>query len=78
MSEEAVGDFIYSLPVEKDGDDWSGRIKSIGGKVQINTTYRKCNYVTYFDSDIVDTLMFEGEMVHKLWYQNIIKIEGVY
>jgi len=70
---EALADFIYALPVEKDRDEWTGVLKSIGNKVEEFTTYRKYNRIIYNNSDIVDTLMYEGEMVHKLWYQNIMK-----
>lgn len=65
---------LYVLPSEREGDQWTGNIKSIGGLVEKNTTIRKCNIIIYNDSDIVDTLMFEGEMVHKLWYENIMKM----
>lgn len=75
---EALGDFIYSNPIEQDGEIWSGHIVSRGWKVSTNTTYYECDLITYKDSDIVETLTYEGDRVHKLWYQNIIKIEGVY
>jgi len=75
---EALGDFIYSKPIEQDGDEWSGHIVSRGAKVIKFTTYYECDLITYKDSDIVETLTYEGDTVHKLWYQNIIKIEGVY
>ena len=75
---EAMGNYLYSLPTEREGDQWTGNIKSVGGLVEKNTTYRKCNIIIYNDSDIVDTLMFEDNMVHKLWSENIMKIEGVY
>ena len=75
---EAQGNHLYALPTEREGDQWTGNIKSIGGLVEVNTTYRKCNIIIYNDSDILDTVMYKGEMVHKLWFQNITKIEGVY
>ena len=75
---EALGDFIYSAPIERDGDTWSGHIVSRGYKVITFTTYYECDLITYKDSDIVATVKYEGDRVHKLWYQNIIKIEGVY
>lgn len=75
---EAIGNYVYSLPIERDSDIWSGRIQSIGKGVEVNTTYRVCNFIAYDNNDIVDTLFYNNEMVHKLWYKNIIKIEGVY
>ena len=75
---EVEGNQLYALPIEREGDEWTGNIKSIGGLVEVNTTYRKCNIIIYNDSDIIDTVMYKGEMVHKLWFQNITKIEGVY
>jgi len=75
---EALGDFVYSAPIERDGDIWSGHIVSRGAKVIKFTTHYECDLITYADTDIVETLKYEGNRVHKLWYQNIIKIEGVY
>ena len=75
---EALGDFVYVDPIEQDGDQWTGHIVSRGWKVITNTTYYECDLVTYKDADIVEPLTYDGYRVHKLWYQNIIKIEGVY
>ena len=75
---EPVGDFLYSRPLELDGNRWRGRIVATGFKVDKFTTYRVCDFILYNDEDIVETVMYEGEQVHKLWYQNIVKIEGVY
>jgi len=75
---EALGNYVYSLPIERDGNEWTGTIKSIGAMVEKFTTYRICNFIIYNDSDIIDTLMYGSDMVHKLWSENINKIEGVY
>lgn len=75
---EPVGDFLYSNPSELNGNVWSGRIVATGYKVDKFTTYRKCDFITYNNDDIVETLTYEGNQVHKLWCQNIVKIEGVY
>ena len=75
---EPEGDFLYSKPLSLDGDKWHGRIVAVGFKVTKFTTYKKCDFIIYNDEDIVETLIYEDEQVHKLWYQNIVKIEGVY
>ena len=71
---EAKGSCLYALPTEKEGDRWVGNIESIGGLVEENTSYRLCNEIIYNDCDIIDTLIYKGEMVHKLGYENIMKI----
>jgi len=75
---EAVGDFVYVNPIEQDGNLWTGHIVSRGWKVSKYTTLYECDLVTYNDGDIIETLLYEGDTVHKLWFQNITKIEGVY
>ena len=74
----AVGNFVYVNPIEQDGNLWSGHIVSRGSVVCKETTLYDCDLVTYHDGCIVEHLKYEGNRVHKLWFQNITKIEGVY
>ena len=75
---EAMGDGVYINPIERDGDQWSGRVVSRGYKVSKETTYYLCDLVVYDNADIVSTPKYNGKRVHNVWFQNITKIEGVY
>ena len=75
---EAMGDALYIKPIEKDEDQWTGRVVSRGIKVIKNTTYYECDLVVYKDVDIISKPKYNGVRVHKVWFQNITKIEGVY
>jgi len=75
---EAVGNSLYINPIEKNGDQWTGRVVSRGIKVVKNTTYYECDLVVYKDVDIVSKPKYNGVRVHKVMFQNITKIEGVY
>ncbi len=75
---EALGDSLYITPIERDGDQWTGRVVSRGYKVAKETTYYECDLVIYNDADIVNKPKYDGKRVHNVWFQNITKIEGVY
>ena len=74
----ALGDYVFSNPIEQDGDMWSGHIVDRGFKVIKFSTYYQCDLIIYNDADIYDTTIFEGERVHIISFENISKIEGVY
>ena len=75
---EALGDSLYITPIEKDGNEWTGRVVSRGVKVIKYTTYYECDYVVYKDAGIISKPKYNGVRVHNVWFQNITKIEGVY
>jgi len=75
---EALGDSLYINPIERDGDQWTGKVVSRGYKVIKETTYYECDLVIYDDADIVNRPKYNGKRVHNVWFQNITKIEGVY
>ena len=75
---EALGDFLFIDPIERDGDQWTGKVVSRGYKVIKETTYYECDLVIYDDVDIVNRPIYNGKRVHNVWFQNITKIEGIY
>lgn len=75
---KALGDQLYINPYNRDGDYWTGKIKSIGAKGVKYTTYNICDIVVYHNNHILGTSDFEGFRVHIVNFQNIRKIEGVY
>lgn len=74
----AVGDYVFIRPIELNEGQWSGNIVDRGAKVITYTTYYPCDLVLYNNDDIYMTTKFEGNTVHVVSYENIIKIEGVY
>jgi len=75
---EALGDSLFIDPIERDGDQWTGHVLSRGAKVVKETTIYDCDLVIYDNANIVSMPKYNGKRVHNVWYQNIIKIEGVY
>jgi len=75
---EAKGLSLYITPIERNGDQWTGSISDMGAVALEHSSYTICNLVIYNDEDIIDSPIFEGERVHNVFFENTIKIEGVY
>lgn len=75
---EALGDYVFIEPIERDGDQWTGKIVATGAKVIVYSTYHICNIVTYQDMDIRRTVTYNELRVHEITFEKITKIEGIY
>jgi hypothetical protein len=75
---EALGDSVFIEPIERDGDQWTGNIVSIGAKTSSNSTYHICDVVVYQDMDIRRTVTYDGVRVHDVFFDKLRRIEGIY